>query len=415
MITFRGVFVVGVAAFAFLLARLTQVGWLYLLDAILWGAILLSVVVPWMAVSGLSVRRRLVRSGGNPGSPGPTEGEEVQIQLTLENPRAWSRYFLSLTYECAFAPPEERSQRMYVPRLASSSSLSLASEVECYRRGPYELGPVAVESRAPFGLFRRKRHLPDPLSVLVYPQVHRLERLPLVEGMQGTTARPRRAREGQEIAGSRRYMPGDPLRHIHWRNSARAGRPMVKEFEDSQENTLDIHFDSSQDLGTEKETVLEYSIKLAASAAAHITMAGGQVRMRTGRIEGREMPWAALLKELALLEPGRGPGLPTLLASPSGGSRTLALVSESDLVGIEELERRASQMPGPVVVVLAGFGDTPDGDQALERLRRTGASAIVCRQGDLTGGLRSLENTWPASTRAGVTPYLSPPIHGGRT
>ena len=141
MITFRGVFVVGVAAFAFLLARLTLVGWLYLLDAILWGAILLSVVVPWMAVSGLSVRRRLVRSGGNPGSPGPTEGEEVQIQLTLENPRAWSRYFLSLTYECPFAPPEERSQRMYVPRLASSSSLSLASEVECYRRGPYQLGP----------------------------------------------------------------------------------------------------------------------------------------------------------------------------------------------------------------------------------------------------------------------------------
>ena len=68
MITFRGAFLVATALrapafFTFLLARLTQVGWLYLLDAVFWGLILatpspsastkaLPETLPWMAVAG---------------------------------------------------------------------------------------------------------------------------------------------------------------------------------------------------------------------------------------------------------------------------------------------------------------------------------------------------------------------------
>ena len=63
-ITFRGGVLVATGVFAFLLARLTQVPWLYMLDAILWGAILLSLVVPWLAVMSLSARRRIVRREG---------------------------------------------------------------------------------------------------------------------------------------------------------------------------------------------------------------------------------------------------------------------------------------------------------------------------------------------------------------
>lgn len=46
MITLRGAAVVAAAIFTFFLARLTQVGWLYMVDAMLWGVILLSFVLP---------------------------------------------------------------------------------------------------------------------------------------------------------------------------------------------------------------------------------------------------------------------------------------------------------------------------------------------------------------------------------
>ena len=329
-ITFRGGVLVATGVFAFLLARLTQVPWLYMLDAILWGAILLSLVVPWLAVMSLSARRRIVRREGRAGSPGPADGEVVQVELWLENHGVWPRYLLSASYDCPLAGPDKGRQRVFMPRLVRGSSLASVITLQCYRRGLHQFGPVTVESGAPFGLFRRKKRLPSPLSVLVYPEVHRLRMLPHLEGTQGIAASPRRRPVGQEISGSRYYFRGDPLRHIHWRNTARLGRPMVKEFEDAQENALFIAFDSSKDLGEGRDTVLEYSIKLAASVAWCTMQHGGRVSMLTGRMLPQEIAWMPLLTELALLEAGQGPGLSALLDSVPSGSRLLALVSETD-------------------------------------------------------------------------------------
>jgi len=38
--------------------------------------------------------------------------------------------------------------------------------------------------------------------------------------------------QSDEFVALRDYRQGDPLRHIHWRSWARAGKPVVKEFED---------------------------------------------------------------------------------------------------------------------------------------------------------------------------------------
>jgi hypothetical protein len=59
MITGKGIRFVIVAVLVFLLARLTQVGWLYLMDAVLWGIVLLSAVLPWLGVAFLEARRRV--------------------------------------------------------------------------------------------------------------------------------------------------------------------------------------------------------------------------------------------------------------------------------------------------------------------------------------------------------------------
>lgn len=394
MITFRGLALVAIAFFTFLLARLTQVGWLYLLDAMLWGAILVSVAMPWLAIASLSAQRRLLRHSKFAASTNPVEDETVDIELRLANGRFWPRYLLSVSYECALASPGERLQRFFVTHLAVRDKLSLVSTVECHRRGFHHLGPIMVESKAPFGLFRRRKKILDPLSVLVYPKVYPLNRLALTEGMQGATMRPRRIREGQEIGGSRDYFPGDPIRHVHWRNTARIGHLIVKEFEDSQENALVVLFDSTQNAGQGRETLLEYSIKLTASVAGYVLEQGGQVTVQSAGLPGHELPWAVLLRELATLECGQGPSIQELAQSVPSGSRMLALVAETDIRGIETLCNRASHMSRLTVVVLQGFQESspvnvsPD----IEKLYLAGASVVHCCPGELQETLRALEH-----------------------
>ncbi len=393
MITFRGAALVAIAIFIFLLARLTQVGWLYLLDAILWGAILLSLVLPWLTVTRLSARRWLVRHEGSSTSPGPWEGETVDVVLSLENGTFWPRYLLSVSYSCPLAGPDQSRQRFFVPRLDRGESLALVSGFQCYKRGLHRFGPVTVESKAPFGLFRLRRRLASPLSALVYPEVQAVHRLPVLMDAQGTAVRPRRTRLGQEISGSRRYVPGDPLRQIHWKNTARLARPMVKEYEDTQDNTLVILFDSSRDMGMGRDTCLEYSIKLAASVASCARAMGSRVRLLTGGMPGHEMPWTSTLKELALLEAGREPGLPVLLESLHPGSPVLALVWEGDVLGMEALRHQAELTAGLAVVALEGFEgpSSPVAHPGIESLRRAGVPVVSCRPGGILGTLRALE------------------------
>lgn len=130
--------------------------------------------------------------------------------MWVKNPRTWPRTFLSVGYSCPLASPSEDWQRSFVPWITRRSSLILHTTVECYRRGLHDLGPVTVESKAPFGLFRAKRRFAAPLSVLVYPQIHSIGGLPTLEGLTETTSRPRRARSGEEFSGSRHYFPRGP-------------------------------------------------------------------------------------------------------------------------------------------------------------------------------------------------------------
>ena len=395
-ITLRGAVLVASAIFTFILARLTQVGWLYVLNAFLWGSIILSLMLPWLTVMSLSARRRLVIQEGGDASSGPTEGETVRIELFLENPRRWPRYLLSVSYDCPLVSPGEETQRVFLPRLGRGTSLAYSTTVECYRRGLFHFGPVTMECRAPFGLFRRRKQTPSPLSVLVYPQVHDLNGLALLEGARGPTARPQRRPVGAEISSSRFYHPGDPLRHIHWRNTARLGRPMIKEFEDPQENALVIASDSTIDLGAGRETTLEYSVKLAASVARYVMNRGGRVDLLTGTLSLQEIPWTSLLTELALLEPALGRGLACMLDSVAPGSRLLALVKESDLEALEWIRSRSGRMTETTVVLLGGFHESsPFGIcPAKEALEVAGVRVVTCSQGELLRTMRALETPW---------------------
>ena len=75
MITTKGAGFLAVAILVFLAGRMTLVGWLYLVDAVLWGILILSAIVPWLSIPFLSAERRIHRTSSAADGPGPAEGE----------------------------------------------------------------------------------------------------------------------------------------------------------------------------------------------------------------------------------------------------------------------------------------------------------------------------------------------------
>ncbi|MDA0734171.1 MAG: DUF58 domain-containing protein [Chloroflexi bacterium] len=409
MITGKGVGFLIAAIAVFWLGRLTQVGWLYLIDAVLWGIILLSAILPWLGASFLSAQRKVEHTGTSAGKleswNGPAEGDPVEIELRLKNRGFWPRFFISASYACPLAEPEQRTPRFFLGKLPASDQLVMSSSLVADRRGLHDLGRVVVESSAPFSLFRRRVRLDQAQSVLVYPQVYPLQRLPLVDALAGAMMQPRKSRVGLDIAGSRPYFPGDPRRHIHWRNTARAGRPMVKEFEDPKDQTLCLLFDAAQVWGEGKDTTLEYAVKIVASVAdyarrnrvsARVWGGGSQgeatgTSFSTGSEAYSEASWPNVLKNLALAAPGAGPSLVESLDQMPMGSSALAIVSPGDLPNLRALRLSAASFQQLTVVVLQDFGEPALGGEILGGLEAGAISVVRCQPGQLAETFTALE------------------------
>ena len=99
-------------------------------------------------------------------------------------------------------------------------------------------------TKFPFGLFRKSRDIDVAKDVVVYPQVHPITvPSPRAHHAGHDTAR-RLGRRG-EFFGLREYRDGDDRRDIHWRSTARTGRPLVREYEDESQKRATILLDNA--------------------------------------------------------------------------------------------------------------------------------------------------------------------------
>ncbi len=215
----------------------------------------------------------------------------------------------------------------------------------CQRRGVFQLGPWLLELADPAGFFRVEHRFPVLRTILVYPRASFLPEIALPRGRApGRAASSARSTEETLLAGGARpYVPGDPLRHIHWRTSARHDALLVREFdrEPSGDLWLIVDLETGVQAGRDAEATQEYAVVVAASLAARFLRQGERravgllasgrnpVLVPPGR--GQAQFWT-LLRALAEAELAAGQPLAALLqqAGPSLGSgRTLVLITPS--------------------------------------------------------------------------------------
>ncbi|PKB71093.1 MAG: hypothetical protein BZY87_07130 [SAR202 cluster bacterium Io17-Chloro-G6] len=371
-----------------------------------WGALALGLVLPWLGGAFISAHRSAFPADGAKTGGRLSEGDRVNINVSLKNRFFYPRFFHSVKFASTLAGPHEAERRFFVAQLPSSSTLLLESTAEVYMRGLHHLGPVILESSAPFGLFRRRRTLAGPQTMLVLPRVYPLNRLTLVDGQDSQSDKTRVSRSGLNLAGSRPYVPGDSPRMVHWRNTARAGRMMVKETEDESDKTLHIMFDSGDVWGEGRDTNFEYAIKLAVTVADYALKNGVPVRVWGSHLNGAgvasgasaggpldvALTWNELLESLAIARPAGRVAVGEGLASLPTAANLFIVVSANDETAHQDLRRALVRSRESIVVRLEGFGEPATNRDAGNSPEMAGASVLTCGPGGLARTLSEIEN-----------------------
>ncbi|MFA9217290.1 MAG: DUF58 domain-containing protein [Sphingomonadaceae bacterium] len=165
-------------------------------------------------------------------------GEAAQFELQLLNRSARDRYALWLGFQHAGEPA-------LVTDAAAGSTTTLTLSCSTTQRGWLPAPRVRLQTRFPLGLFRAWSYwLPDA-QVLVYPWPE-ADAPPLP--MHGAASEDGHGTVGLDnFAGIRSYQPGDPMRHLAWRQIARhdpalGGQLVTKHFEGGAVAELRLDF-----------------------------------------------------------------------------------------------------------------------------------------------------------------------------
>jgi uncharacterized protein (DUF58 family) len=178
-------------------------------------------------------------------------GDSIKIVLAAENskllPLTWLRARAAIPP--SLTPSDLRSRWPYsetggyvqgLTALPWRSGARWEIELPCRGRGVHQIGPVEITSGDPFGLFGRRAVLRVHRSLVIYPRVLPLRQLGFPEPVESGAALPRRAfqEDPARAAGVRAYRPGDAMRRIHWKATARQGELQVRVVDPAAAPTL---------------------------------------------------------------------------------------------------------------------------------------------------------------------------------
>lgn len=138
------------------------------------------------------------------------------------------------------------------------------------RWGGYAVGRVYVRARDPFGVLRWEAELDRRLPLKVYPREELVRALLRPRDTQVFSGNhvAREKGEGIEFADLRPFVPGDRVRRVNWRASARRGQLWVNEHHAERNADVVIFLDSFTELGEPGGSTLDDALRAASSLAA---------------------------------------------------------------------------------------------------------------------------------------------------
>lgn len=157
-------------------------------------------------------------------------GERAVGALTLQN--ASTRAMLPSS---VVLPVGSGRGIFQVPRLAAGDTHEELFAIPTTARGVLTVGPVSVLRGDPLGLFERTHDRRQAALLYVHPRTLSLDGLSLghLRDLEGLPSQ-QLARDDVSFHALREYQPGDDLRHVHWKSTARVGSVMVRQYEETR-------------------------------------------------------------------------------------------------------------------------------------------------------------------------------------
>lgn len=236
------------------------------------------VIWPRMSVSGVRGSLSFDRSR-------VVEGEVVVTRIRLSNRLPWSVWGVTID-----SGLNGDGQAVGVSLVPGRGTAEASWDFVPNRRGEYPLGDPSIATGFPFGLWRAARVLSVENSVLAWPRTFPVGPIPDMAHGRGDAGAVHRDRVGTsgDILGLRHYRRGDPLRRVHWPQTAKHGRLIVSELQSEALPVVQIVLDVDQavHIGHGPRSSREWAIRIAASLLSGWTGRGAEVE---AILDGRKL------------------------------------------------------------------------------------------------------------------------------
>lgn len=160
------------------------------------------------------------------GTKNPIANHKIPYFITIQNEMPVLFASIRVKFYSSFSDIEGITDD-YEYELSPKSGIKLETDLICKYRGEYEVGIKRIIITDFFKLFRFSFRNPEPLRVLVKPNMVSLEKLnagvPDEEYLRETKKNSTRL---DYI--SRDYMPGDSMKKVNWKATASSGKIMVR-------------------------------------------------------------------------------------------------------------------------------------------------------------------------------------------
>jgi len=210
------------------------------------GVLLL--LVAWALIDAFLSRGSLRNIGAQfPDVVRMTKCREGIIDVLLVNPAPRSR-----AIRVALSLPRELDspyETLRTKLLAHPTQTQLSWNCTPKKRGNYRLENVYIEASSLLGMWTVRTQAAAHADVRVYPDLRRdrrsLAALFLNRGAFGIHTQ-RQVGQGREFEKLREYVPGDSFTDIHWKATAKRGRPVTKLYQVERTQEVYVLIDSSR-------------------------------------------------------------------------------------------------------------------------------------------------------------------------
>ncbi len=192
-----------------------------------------------------------------------------------------------------------------IPSLPPAGEHEELFAVPTNRRAVIIAGPAISVRGDQLGLLRRTVRWTDPVELFVHPVTARLRpsAAGLVRDLEGEITK---TITNNDISfhALRAYEPGDALRNVHWRTSARTGQLMVRQYEETRRSQLILVQPTERDHYASDDE-FELAVSVLASIGVQVIRDATRLAVVTEGLTLRTATPTTLLDDTSRIEPAR--------------------------------------------------------------------------------------------------------------